>query len=80
MELNPEKEALISLAHYKMPFGKYKGRYLDELPESYLLWFREKGYPQGKLGIMMRQVQEVKENGLEPLLVKIRKHFPPYSR
>ena len=76
MELKPEKDQLITLAHYKMPFGKFKGRYLVQLPESYLLWFRQKGFPEGKLGFMMKQALEVKENGLEALLVKIRKDFP----
>jgi uncharacterized protein (DUF3820 family) len=80
MQLNPEKEALIALAHYKMPFGKFKGRYLIQLPESYLQWFHQKGFPEGKLGFMMRQALEVKINGLEPLLQKIQKDFPPDSR
>ena len=80
MEVNPQKEALIALAHFKMPFGKFKGRYLEQVPESYYIWFRKKGFPEGKLGLMMRQALEVKENGLESLLLKIRKDFPPDSR
>ncbi|MBT8280450.1 MAG: DUF3820 family protein [Muriicola sp.] len=80
MELKPEKEKLVALAHYKMPFGKFKGHYLVQLPESYLLWFRQKGFPDGNLGFMMKQALEVKENGLESLLIKIRKDFPIDSR
>lgn len=80
MKMTPDRKALIELAYYSMPFGKYKGRFLDELPEGYLLWFRTKGFPQGKLGFMMKQVLEVKENGLESLLSETRKHFPTDSR
>jgi len=79
MELDPKKEELLALAHYKMPFGKFKGRYLVQLPESYLQWFNQKGFPEGKLGIMMKQALEVKINGLEPLLLKIREDFPADS-
>ncbi len=78
--MTPERAALIELAHYRMPFGKFKGRFLDELPESYLLWFRTKGFPHGKLGFMMRQSLEIRENGLETLLAETRKHFPPDTR
>jgi uncharacterized protein (DUF3820 family) len=70
------KEALIALAHYKMPFGKYKGRYLFLLPEAYLQWFHQKGFPDGPLGSFMQQALEVKINGLESLLIRIQKDFP----
>ena len=63
---NPEH--LKELANYKMPFGKYKGRYLLDLPEAYFVWFKQKGFPQGKLGRMMQEMHELKINGLEPLL------------
>lgn len=66
--MNPEEEALIELANAKMPFGKYAGRYLVELPEAYVLWFKGKGYPQGKLGDQLRAIEEIKTNGLEDLL------------
>ena len=78
--MTPERTALIELAHYRMPFGKFKGRFLDQLPESYLLWFRTKGFPEGKLGLMMRQALEIRENGLESLMTETRKHFPPDTR
>jgi uncharacterized protein len=52
-----------------MPFGKYKGRLLCDLPDSYLEWFlRNEGFPKGKLGQMMATVYEIKLNGLEYLL------------
>ncbi len=77
MSTDLQKEALIALAHYKMPFGKYQGRYLTELPESYMVWFRNQGFPNGKLGEMLRSAMEIKENGLEDLIRKIRREFPP---
>ena len=52
--MNPEN--LIELAHYKMPFGKYQDRYLVDLPEYYYTWFKQKGFPEGKLGMMMEQM------------------------
>jgi hypothetical protein len=67
---------LIELAHYKMPFGKYKGRYLVQLPEPYLIWFQQKGFPEGKLGELLKAMTEIKINGLEGLIIKIQKDFP----
>lgn len=76
MELLPDKKSLIELAHYRMPFGKFKGRYLLDLPESYLIWFKQKGFPPGKLGDLLQSMTEIKINGLEPLVRKIQKEFP----
>ncbi len=59
-----------------MPFGKFKGRYLVDLPEPYLIWFKQKGYPEGKLGILLQSMTEIKINGLEGLVRKIQKDFP----
>lgn len=77
MELLPDKERLVELAHYKMPFGKFKGRYLVDLPEPYYVWFCQKGFPKGKLGMLLRSMHEIKVNGLEPLIRKVQKDFPP---
>lgn len=66
------REELIFLAHYKMPFGKYKDYYLSDIPEAYYLWFRQKGFPSGELGKHMQAVLELKINGLSGLLKKIR--------
>lgn len=79
MELSPNKGQLIELAHYRMPFGKYKGFYLINLPEAYLLWFQNKGFPDGKLGTLLKQILEIKINGLEPIILKIQKEFPQES-
>ena len=76
MEIQPNKQRLIELAHYKMPFGKFKYRYLVDLPEPYLVWFRQEGFPAGKLGYLLEAMLEIKINGLEPLIRKIQKDFP----
>jgi uncharacterized protein (DUF3820 family) len=51
-----------------MPYGKYKGRQLLDLPEPYLVWYHSKGFPQGKLGAQLALIYEVKLNGLEGML------------
>ncbi|MTI30165.1 DUF3820 family protein [Xanthovirga aplysinae] len=61
-------ELLESLVKMQMPFGKYKGRLLCDLPISYLEWFARKGFPDGKLGMLLRTIYEIKLNGLEDLL------------
>lgn len=58
---------LLKLAKAKMPFGKYAGSLLVDLPEPYIIWFSRKGFPQGELGDMLRTVYEIKINGLEYL-------------
>jgi uncharacterized protein (DUF3820 family) len=72
------KEKLIKLAHTKMPFGKYKGSYLSELPDAYLVWFKQKGFPKNELGNMLMEMHEIKLNGLETLIRKIRTQYPKY--
>jgi uncharacterized protein len=74
--LIPDKNVLIELAHTKMPFGKYKDRYLIDLPEYYLVWYHSKGFPKGKLGDMLKQIYEIKLNGLEELIRTIKKQYP----
>ena len=77
MLVSPDREKLIELAHYRMPFGKFKGRYLVDLPEPYLVWFNQKGFPNGKLGMLLRSMHEIKVNGLESLIRRVQKDFPP---
>jgi uncharacterized protein (DUF3820 family) len=67
-EFFPDKQVLIDLANARMPFGKYKGRLLVELPEPYYVWFRQKGFPAGKLGDQLAMMYEIKVNGLEQLI------------
>ena len=57
-----------------MPFGKYEGRILADLPISNLEWFKRKGgFPKGKLGVLMETVYEIKLNGLEEILWELKK-------
>ena len=68
--MNPE--ILIQIVHMPMPFGKYKGRLICDLPVSYLEWFNRKGFPKGKLGMLLRTIYEIKLNGLDSLLDPIK--------
>lgn len=69
-----EKEDLIRIANQRMPFGKYSGRRLIDLPEPYLLWFQEKDFPDGKLGELMQMCLEIKINGLESLIEPLKQN------
>ncbi len=60
--------ALIKLVNTKMPFGRFKGRKLLDLPEPYVVWFKNQGFPKGTLGEQLAVLYEIKVNGLEPLL------------
>jgi uncharacterized protein (DUF3820 family) len=62
------RKELIELANARMPFGKYEGKLLIELPENYLVWYQSKGFPKGKLGNQLAQMMEIKLNGLEKLI------------
>ena len=66
--MHDDEKLLLELANTKMPFGKYKGRYLINLPEAYILWFKNKGFPKGRLGELMENLVVIKENGLEGLI------------
>ncbi len=70
--LSPDPQLLLKLARMRMPFGKYKDRLLIDLPESYVIWFSHKGFPEGQLGEMLRIVYEIKLNGLEYLFKPLR--------
>ena len=74
--LQPDREFLLKLAHMRMPFGKYEGRYLIDLPEYYVVWYHNKGFPKGKLGEMLDTVYTLKLNGLEELIRNIQRNFP----
>lgn len=63
----------------KMPFGKYKNKIICDLPESYLVWFQQEGFPPGKLGGLLATMYEIKLNGLEYLLKPIKLQYrSPY--
>lgn len=68
----PQSEYLLKIVQMRMPYGKYKGIILCDLPVSYLEWFQRKGFPEGKLGEYLQTLYEIKLNGLEYLLTPLR--------
>jgi len=73
LDQDQSKQFLLKLANTKMPYGKYEGRYMIDLPEYYVVWYRNKGFPKGQIGEMLATVYELKVNGLEELVRKLRK-------
>ncbi len=73
MDIQLQKDFLVKLAHTKMPFGKYKDRFLIDIPEYYIVWYHNKGFPKGLLGQQLQTVYELKLNGLEYLVRNIQK-------
>ena len=71
--MQPNPQLLLELVTMPMPFGKYKGVTLCNLPVSYLEWFQRKGFPTGKLGVLLETMYEIKLNGLEDLLKPLKK-------
>ena len=71
--MKPDPNFLIQLANTKMPFGKYQGVFLIDLPENYLVWYRNKGFPKGKFGQLMESAFEIRRNGLEDLIHRLKK-------
>jgi len=63
---------LLDLVKMQMPYGKYKGYLICNIPESYLLWYKDKGFPKGKLGDLMATMFEIRVNGLEYLLMPLK--------
>ena len=70
--MTPDSQILIQLVNIQMPFGRFKGVLLCDLPVSYLEWFQRKGFPDGKLGMQLQTLYEIKLNGLEYLLKPLR--------
>lgn len=64
-------EELEKLANTKMPYGKYKDRLLIHIPEYYMVWLKNNGFPKGKLGEQLQLVYEIKLNGLEHLILQL---------
>ncbi|MFO0323183.1 MAG: DUF3820 family protein [Bacteroidota bacterium] len=67
-------EILTNVVKVKMPFGRFKGTLLSDLPVSYLEWFHRQGFPDGKLGMMLATVYEIKLNGLDNILSQLKKN------
>lgn len=68
----PDPTILIELARMEMPFGKHRGQRLIDLPEPYVVWLSNQGFPPGRLGEMLAMVYEIKVNGLEYLFEPLR--------
>ena len=72
--VKPDSKVLIEIVQTKMPFGKYKGTMISDLPVYYLEWMYSKGgFPPGKLGMLLSSVYEIKINGLNSILVLVKK-------
>ncbi len=69
--MNPED--LLLLVTREMPYGKYKGRLIADLPGHYLNWFAREGFPKGEIGRLLMLMQEIDHNGLKPLLEPLRR-------
>jgi len=63
-----DSTVLLKLVNTRMPFGRYQGKLLNELPEGYLLWFEKQGFPKGELGDLLTLMLEIDRNGLKYLL------------
>ena len=72
MAIKPE-DYIRTLATMQMPYGKYKGRFLCDLPEHYVVWYHAKGFPEGQLGQLLHTLYEIKLNGLEYLFNPFKK-------
>ncbi len=74
--MQPNPEILKQIVKVKMPFGKYNGRLLCDLPISYLEWFKRKGgFPKGKLGEQLETVYVIKLHGLEEIIMKLKRQY-----
>ncbi len=71
-DLQANPETLVALVTTKMPFGKYKGQFIADLPSAYLAWFMRQGMPSGKLGVLLITMHEIDINGLRKLLEPLR--------
>ena len=72
VDLGFSQDHLLKLAKWKMPFGKYSGQALIDLPEEYLFWFEKKGFPEGELGQLLKFCLDLKIEGLDLLIKKLK--------
>ncbi|MCJ8211147.1 DUF3820 family protein [Mucilaginibacter sp. RS28] len=71
--VKPDYNVLIDVVQTRMPFGKYKGTFVADLPIHYLEWLYRKGMPPGKLGMLLNTAYEIKLNGMSALLFELKK-------
>ena len=71
-----DSKILLKIARFQMPFGRYEGRVLIDLPEAYLLWLQNRGWPSGELGELLALTLEIKINGLEHLIRPLKLKYP----
>lgn len=76
--VNADPTVLIDVVNTRMPFGKYKGTLICDMPISYLEWMQKKGFPPGKLGMLLSSAYEIKINGLDKLLFMIKQKHCRY--
>ncbi|MEY2685083.1 MAG: hypothetical protein RJA09_2227 [Pseudomonadota bacterium] len=77
---NPlDPQQLLRLVTVQMPYGKYKGRVIADLPGHYLNWFAREGFPPGDVGRLLALMQTIDHNGLKGLLQPLRAHQPAYD-
>jgi uncharacterized protein (DUF3820 family) len=69
--MNPDD--LLLLVTRSMPYGKYQGRLIADLPGDYLGWFARKGFPKGEIGRLLELMHEIDHNGLNALLEPLRR-------
>ncbi len=72
-QVNFDSKILLDIIKTQMPFGKYKGTLISDLPVYYLEWLHKNGFPPGKLGMMLSTVFEIRTNGLTPILFQLKK-------
>ncbi len=78
MDQQAQRNHLIKLVTTKMPYGKYEGRFICDLPEFYLSWYHSKGFPKGEIGGLLASMYEIKLNGLTYLLKPIKASVRKY--
>jgi len=72
-KVTPDSKILVEVVQTKMPYGKYKGTLISDLPVYYLEWLHSKGLPAGKLGMLLGTAYEIKINGLTSILTLVKK-------
>jgi len=70
--VKPDPQVLIDVVQTKMPFGKYKGTLICDLPVYYLEWLKNKGFPPGKMGMLLSTTYEIKINGVGKILAMVK--------